>query len=229
MPSPRARVWTTSLHAFLFLALLGLAACRDPKVTAYRAPKDAPSPAAKSPHGNMAAPGGASAPAGMGGTGMPATGDLQVATGHSLTWTAPAGWESRQGSTMRKATFAVLGADGASADLAITAFPGDVGGDAANVNRWRGQLGLAPVSEADALAAIERFEANGLKVGVVDLVDRTAQNPVHMLGGIVPFEGATWFFKLTGPDAVVAPAKPAFLAFMRSVKPAAAAPAPATP
>jgi len=39
----------------------------------------------------------------------------------------------------------------------------------------------------------------------------------------VPFEGATWFFKLMGPDKVVAQQKTAFMAFLDTVKPAAAA------
>ena len=42
-----------------------------------------------------------------------------------------------------------------------------------------------------------------------------------MLGAMVPYEGAMWFFKLSGPDALVAATKPAFLEFLKTVKAAA--------
>lgn len=226
--SPRLRAGITSFHAALFTALLALGACHDPKVTTYRVPKeadqgvanaDAQVPAmaaapAEDPHAN-AAP--TAAPAGM-----PAQ-PHAVASGASLTWTAPTGWQSKQVGSMRKATYELSGPAGATAELAISAFPGDVGGESANVNRWRGQVGLNPLSDADAAAAIQRIEANGLKIGVVDLVDTSAADPVHMLGAMVPFDGSTWFFKLLGPDATVAPQKPAFVAFLKTLKPAPAA------
>lgn len=157
-------------------------------------------------------------PATGGAAGGPA---LQTASGQSLTWSAPAGWQAKPASMMRKATYAISGGGGVTADLAITAFPGDVGGDVANVNRWRGQVGLPEVSDATALGAIERLEANGLKIGLVDVVDRSASNPTHLIGAIVPFEGATWFFKLLGPDSVVAANKAAFVEFVKTIKPAA--------
>ena len=145
---------------------------------------------------------------------------LQTATGEGLTWTAPATWQAKQASAMRKATFVVTGEGGAVADLAVTAFPGDVGGDFANVNRWRGQVGLPALSDAEAAAAIERFEVNGLKVGIVDIVDPSTKSGTHLIGAMVPFNGATWFFKLLGPDAAVAPQKQAFREFLNTVKPA---------
>lgn len=217
----------------LVCAPVALIGCRDPKITNYRVPKDEPTePAAvaqaagATPQGTMPtdavhaglAAGGApmaAAPAASG----PMT--MDTAVGSDLAWTAPAGWQSKPASMMRKATFAIVTADGAAAELAITAFPGDVGGEIANVNRWRGQVGLAPLSEADAAAAITRLEANGLKIGVVDL----AGPSTHLLGAMVPYGGATWFFKLTGPDAAVAPTKAAYLEFLATVKPAQ----PATP
>ena len=64
---------------------------------------------------------------------------------------------------MRKGSYAVGGAE-----VAITAFPGDVGGVLANVNRWRGQAGLAPVDEAGLGQATTSIESNGLHFLVVD-------------------------------------------------------------
>jgi len=54
---------------------------------------------------------------------------------------------------------------------------------------------------------------------VVDCASGAAAHPQRILGAIVPFNGGTWFFKLMGPDAVVAGAKPAFLEFLKTVHP----------
>ena len=217
----------------LLILPLALAACREPKVTSYRVPKEkepahsagdghahaAPAPGAAATSGETAP--AAPAASGAAGGGMMASTPVATASGGNLTWTAPASWQSKQGSAMRKATFVIAGEGGATAELAVTAFPGDVGGEVANVNRWRGQMQLPPLSDADAAAAIARLEASGLKVGYVDLTNTVGGTATRMLGAFVPHAGATWFFKLTGPDALVAKEKPAFVEFLKSIKPAA--------
>lgn len=199
--------------AFPLALLLVLAAgCRDNSVKAYRVPKEKEpeAPAAAASAGDTNAP-----PPGMGNmAGTP----VATAAGAGLTWTAPAGWESRQGSAMRKATYVIAGEGGATAELAITAFPGDVGGDLANVNRWRGQIGLPPISAAELPAALERFEANGLKIAVADLTATSGSPATRVLGGIVPHDGSTWFFKLTGPAPLIEREKVAFIDFLKTVK-----------
>ena len=139
------------------------------------------------------------------------------AEGPGLNWSAPAHWQAKPASAMRKATYVVPGAGGADAELAVTAFPGDVGGELANVNRWRGQLQLPPLSAAELPGAVTRVTANGLPVTLVDLTGGPADQPVRLLGAIVPSNGATWFFKLTGPAARVAAEKPAFLSFVQTL------------
>jgi hypothetical protein len=61
---------------------------------------------------------------------------------------------------------------------------------------------------------VETLEVNGLRLLVFD----AANGGSRILGAIVPRPGETWFFKLTGPDALVARTKPAFLDFLHSVK-----------
>jgi hypothetical protein len=192
-----------------------LASCREAQVTTYRIPKEnetlAPVAAA------------APSPAGMGAD----TGGLVVASTETggLTWTAPVAWKARPGSSMRKGSYAIGAEGGPVADLAITAFPGDVGGDLANVNRWLGQLGRPPIAEAELAATVIPFPAAAMDMKIVDLAGGTAEAPLRMLGAIVPHQNATWFFKLTGPDAVVAPEKAAFLEFLKTVKVSAQPPA----
>jgi hypothetical protein len=136
---------------------------------------------------------------------------VPTVTDQPLVWTAPAGWAAKAASSMRKGSYTIDGPEGAG-DLSITAFPGDVGGNLANVNRWRGQLQLPPV--ADLAGAVQPLEANGLHM----LVFEGANNGNRMLGVIVPRPGETWFFKLKGPDALVAREKPAFLEFLKTVR-----------
>ncbi len=136
---------------------------------------------------------------------------VATAGGQALVWTAPPEWKPKPGSAMRKGSYAIAGPEG-TADLGITAFPGDVGGNLANVNRWRGQLGLPPVDSLDG--AVEPLNVNGLAMLVFD----GANDGNRMIGAIVPRPDETWFFKLTGPDALVARTKPAFIEFLKTVK-----------
>ena len=146
---------------------------------------------------------------------------VPTASGADLIWSAPSQWKQGPMSAMRKGSYLVPGNGGEDGDLSITAFPGDVGGELANVNRWRGQVQLAPIAEADLPGQVQRSKHDGLQFTVVD-VTGTEPNPHRILGAMVPYGGATWFFKLSGPDAVVGQAKPAFLKFLQTVKPAAA-------
>jgi hypothetical protein len=199
------------------IALLAIAACRDRDIAAYRAPKDPPPAAAPSTGvtGTNDLPRGHPPVAGNETGTPPSMADTPVPTaeGPGLTWTAPADWAAKPLSAMRKGSFTVKG-DGGEADLSITAFPGDTGGLAANLNRWRGQVALPAQEAADLEAAIEKLDANGLQFLVVDY----ANHGSRLLGAVLSYNGNSWFFKLTGPDALVARAKPAFLDFLRTVK-----------
>jgi hypothetical protein len=211
----------TPLLAFLMVALLG-SGCRKQEVTVYRIPKElAPAQAAPAaaPQGLPADASGA--PHVAGSTPDMANTPVATASGAALSWTAPATWTAKTGSSMRKGSYTVKG-DGAEADMAITAFPGDVGGDLANLNRWRGQIQLPPVGQAEFNAATQHLDRNGLHMTVVDVAG-TGANAQRILGAMVPFSGATWFFKLTGPDALVAKEKAVFMSFLDTIKPAAPA------
>ncbi len=202
----------------LIIALVPLlfAACEKAEIETYRVaktkvpqvaavtanptpPRPAPPPAAQGSMANTAVP---------------------TAGGANLSWTAPEHWKAQPPSAMRKGTYLIAGEGTSEAELSITAFPGDVGGELANVNRWRGQTNLPPITAADLPKAVTRIEKNGLKIAVLDIVGEGAGTK-RTLGAMVPFNGATWFFKLTGQDALVGKEKAAFMTFIESVKPAA--------
>jgi hypothetical protein len=201
------RPFTVGLAA----AALLLAACGEEKVATYRVPKE------KDPALPMAAaPDSGATPPASGGASMADT-SVPMASGAALAWQAPSAWTQKPASAMRKATYAVPGGGGES-ELSITAFSGDTGGEFANVNRWRGQVGLAPLRAEDLDGAVHRLQGNGLTFTVVELVAQGDPSGKSILGAIVPFEGSTWFFKLTGPASAVEGAKPAFIEFLHTVK-----------
>lgn len=197
----------------LLAAMALLPACRDAKVASYRVPKETPEPLP--PMLTGAVP---STPANPAPGGDMASTAVTTATGAALTWTAPPHWKSKSASAMRKGSYSVSGPDDKEADMAITAFPGDVGGNVANVNRWRGQLELAPLPESEVGAALKHVDIGDLHVDVVEFANTQSSNPQRMIGAIVPFGGSTWFFKLTGPDALVAQERDAFFSFLQTIK-----------
>ena len=202
--SPRA-----SLLATVAAALL-MAACGEEKAATYRVPKEKdpePPEAAAADSGKQpAAPGAAMADAAV-----------PTAEGAGLVWQAPPQWAPKPASAMRRGSYDVPG-DGGQSDLSITAFPGDVGGELMNVNRWRGQVGLPPIRQEELEASVSRLEANGLRFTLVELAPGADQGGKSMMGAIVPFGGSTWFFKLMGPGSSVRAAKPAFVEFLRTVR-----------
>ena len=117
-------------------------------------------------------------------------------------WTAPPGWaEDPAPKQMRLATYIAPDAAG-PVEVAVTRFGGRVGGDLANINRWRGQMGLPPIGEAELEGTLVRFAAPGFdgyetQIGAVSGV---------MLAAGVYDEAADrmWFGRATVPDAEVA-------------------------
>jgi hypothetical protein len=197
--------------AALVAATLLLTACGDERVSTYRVPKEKdpePPTAAAADAGSQAAP---AAGAGMADTAVP------TAEGAALVWQAPPQWSPKPASAMRKASYSVPG-EGGESDLSVTAFPGDVGGELMNVNRWRGQVGLPSIRQDELEASVKRLEANGLRFTLVELAPGGGPGAKSMLGAIVPYGGSTWFFKLMGPGPAVAAAKPAFIEFLHSVR-----------
>lgn len=202
---------------FIALAVLLLIGCKDREITAYRAPKD-PAPAAMPgmPATDTAASGPMANPPSPSDQSMANTA-VPTATGAALTWTAPTEWTAKPTGPMRKGSFTVKGA-GTEADLSITAFPGSTGGLLANLNRWRGQLGLTSIPENELDANAVHLDAGELHFTVVDFIGTAGGKSTRILGAVVPHGSDTWFFKLMGPDTLVTREKPVFLEFLHTIK-----------
>ena len=115
---------------------------------------------------------------------------------------------------MRVGSFLIKGENGEEADMSVVPLSGDAGGDLANINRWRGQIDLAPLSPADLSTQSETITPGGRKMLYVDF----AKGPKRLMAAIYHVGERTWFFKMMGEDATVASAKPSFIQFLRSLK-----------
>lgn len=130
----------------------------------------------------------------------------------------PVGWQpDATPRPIRLITF-LVGPRPQQAQVAITRFPGDVGGDLANINRWRRQVGLpsildlseqqeADVTIAQLPAKVYHFLAPGSE----------AQRPSILIASLRR-DQLSWFFKMTGPADVIQQQVDPFLRFIRSIE-----------
>jgi hypothetical protein len=186
------------------LAVILLGACDrdDQQIKVYRVSK---APLESTPPLDATMPTNASSPNADASAPPPSSEKPQIQ------WDVPSDWSPMTASAMRYASFATE-KNGEKADISVVTFPGDGGGDADNVNRWRQQIGLGPVDSVDALIVPQH--AGALHFSTVDMTGPTTR----VLAGWTRHEGRTWFFKLTGPPAVVEQEKPKFAAFLQSVR-----------
>ncbi len=132
-------------------------------------------------------------------------------TPKDLSWSLPEGWVAEYGSGNRFATVK-LPVEGV--ELAVSWFPGDVGGDAANINRWRSQIGLPALPDAEALALMGKKEAGPKTMSYVDL----AGPEKRMLAAWTRHGENTWFFKLSGTKSALDECQEPFSALLSSVR-----------
>lgn len=197
----RSSLWRWAMSA---LVLWAAVACKQETVTHARVAKTALPPAP--------GPGAMGGPMG-GGMAGGAAGQLppppRPAAGASLKWTLPAGWTQDAGSGMRYAT--IKAPTPGKLDISVVVLPGAAGGELANVNRWRGQLGLAPVEES-ALAALRApLQSKAGAMSVYDLVSDGEQKSRMVAGLLMAADGSTWFLKMVGDDSAVGANKAEFV------------------
>ena len=116
------------------------------------------------------------------------------ASAGKFNWQVPAQWQVVAAGQMQVARFSVAGAGGAKVDVFVSVFDTDTGGNLANVNRWRGQIGLGAVEEKDLAQLLTPLDPAIPGAVLVDL----AGADKRLVGAIVPRDGKFWFYKLSG-------------------------------
>ncbi len=134
------------------------------------------------------------------------------------TWTVPADWQAGPLAQFLVAKF-IIGSGDTAAAVNVSQLDGTGGGLLPNINRWRGQLGQPPLTDAD-IAALPTIDATGTKATLVDVsgTDKRTGKAARLIGVIVPLSGQTWFYKLMGDANLVAQQQAAFTQFVQSAK-----------
>jgi len=194
----------TSVAGLAALAILA-AGCGREDIKVYRVAKETPAHEAQAP----------SQPAGQGQ-------DQEESPRRLPQWTVPSGWEVRPpASAMHVASFAITGKDGQSAMVAVTPLPTIAGHEMELVNMWRGQVQFAPVAQEEMGKQGEPVTIGTEKGSLFDMVSEKpvadSKSLLRITVAMLARGETSWFFKLTGDDALVREQKPAFLQFLKSI------------
>lgn len=198
----------------LSASLLAFGCKPAPQVARYEVKSEATPAAAPAPAPVAQAPAAAAAAAPMV---APASMKAEAASFDAPKWAKlPAGWTVGPENSMRKATWIVSGPNGSTAEIAVTVFPGNVGGLTANVNRWRGQVGLAPAGADEIAASAKAGKVGGLESQRFLMTSPDGKTSLDAF--MTPKDGATWFFKMKGDTAAVEANAAAFASFLSESK-----------
>jgi hypothetical protein len=127
----------------------------------------------------------------------------------------PPGWQPGQATQFSLASFAIVEGD-KRAMVTVSKAGGKL---LENINRWRGQVGLEPISEAQLAKDGKEVPVGREKGVLVDLIGGPNANPnmSRIVGAVVFRVDSAWFFKMTGPTDLVGKQKDAFESFLKSV------------
>ncbi len=203
------RLLTLTVGVVVFIQ----AGCERAEPRTYRIPKEERAAGNQAPQ-RMAepvpSPGEASSS-----DGMPILPGMQreAERAENLVYTVPDGWEEFPAQGVRQANFRITEEDG-SAEVTVLAFPGEVGGPLANVNRWAGQLGLGSITAERLEEISQRHTISGEDA----LWVRLEGEDERIVGAILPFGEGTWFFKMQGDEATLRDHEGTMKAFLDSVR-----------
>lgn len=129
----------------------------------------------------------------------------------NVNWSVPPTWkEVPTSEPMRVATF-----EKGKVQVLVSTFPGDVGGMLANINRWRGQLGLNPTTEPELAETVISEMSEGIRINTT----RLSGPNEDMLGAVIETgDGNTWFVKAVATKSEATDMETEFFDFCRSFK-----------
>ncbi len=130
-----------------------------------------------------------------------------------IEYKTPAGWTEVPASSMRYASFNAAAPNGSKIDISVVTFPGDGGPDSDNVNRWRQQIGLPPISDAQVQELVVPLNGDA----EFSTLDMTSEDS-RVIAAWTRRDGRSWFFKMSGPAPALEAEKTKFIEFIRSVQ-----------
>jgi len=128
-----------------------------------------------------------------------------------IVYVKPKGWMLAGPSQFVAVQFEIVD-DDQKAKTTVSKLPPRAGMWLLNVNRWRAQIGLEAVDEAELSS--EKIKVQGIEGQYISL-----ESPEKsILGVMVQRDDGVWFFKMLGSRELVSQQKMAFNSFVRSVK-----------
>ena len=203
------------------MILLLSSGCKDPVVISYSVPKIPPPTIVQADAAEETEKSISNQFSELRATKITAKAEMQILpgmqesadAGPDIVFSLPEGWTDAGSSGIRKANLRINDASG-SAEITALSFPGNVGGNLANVNRWCGQIELNIMSQAQLDSISEPITISYHGGTYLRL-----QGPQKsILVGILPFHGSTWFFKMLGDNATVQANELAMKSFLNSIK-----------
>ena len=133
-----------------------------------------------------------------------------------VSWVAPKHWKELPSSDgIRTASFEIT-KNNQNASLTITSFPGQTGGLLQNINRWRTQLSLEPITLKKISSIVSTKSTPSIEYDLIKL-NNPKQNSA-MTVAIIRHQGKSWFIKLTGDLKLVNQEINTFEAFLETMK-----------
>jgi hypothetical protein len=133
-------------------------------------------------------------------------------------WNPPATWATVPLTTARKGSWrapADAPAD-QQVEISVTVFQGSLGGLLANVNRWRGKVGLpGDVTDANLADNVQNITLDGRAAQLVSVDGPQGES---LDGVLVILPDRVWSLLLSGSTDVVKAQRPAFRAFLDSIQ-----------
>ena len=119
---------------------------------------------------------------------------------------------------MRVGSFSIS-KDNRTADVSVIPLRGEAGGELENVNRWRKQVGLGPISQAELAREAKKVDISGTEGRLFEISGAASDaGRTNIIAATLGHDGTTWFFKMMGEDSLVREEKDAFVRFLKSVR-----------
>ena len=123
----------------------------------------------------------------------------------------PEGWTEKPGSGMRIISYAI---EGTAVDFYLISL--SMGDLASNVNRWRGQVGLAPASSEEIEQAAQSLEINGHPMRYIEIYNDEGGKGI--IAAIIDLAPQYWYFTAKGPVEELKVNATDIRAFLESIK-----------
>ena len=135
-------------------------------------------------------------------------------------WKTPQGWEEQPGSNAMRVTSFRVGSGDQSAEVIISRIPqGQSGSMLDNVNRWRGQVGLGPISDPKEAGFQYPQVAGGPGLFLSYTGPKAGAAPAKQVLVAMTVKGRDdWYIKMIGPEPVVSTQADAFKQFVNSLQ-----------